>query len=323
MRLGITLGDASGVGPEILVRTFAQGQLPPNAIVIGDRGVVDYCCRRLGVAVATETIERPEDAQPDVLTVLDAGLLRAEDIAPGEISRESGLAALRYLERAIGLALERRIDAIVTLPMNKEATRLSTPGFTGHTEVIARACGVDAFTMTLISDKLIVPHVTAHVSLRQALDSLSQERIVEVIRLADNACRRLGRGRRIAVMGVNPHAGEAGAFGDEEIRHVAPAVRQAHSEGIDAHGPLPPDTVFMRALRGEFDAVVCMYHDQGHIPMKTIGLDTTVNVTLGLPIVRTSVDHGTAFDIAYSGRASLGSFISATRLAARLAERSE
>jgi 4-hydroxythreonine-4-phosphate dehydrogenase len=173
--------------------------------------------------------------------------------------------------------------------------------------------------MALVSDKLVVPHVTAHMSLRRALDSLSVERILNVILLARGIARRLGRGERVAVMGVNPHAGENGAFGDEELRIIGPAVERARSGGTEVVGPLPPDTVFMRALRGEFDVVVCMYHDQGHIPMKTIGFDDTVNVTVGLPIVRTSVDHGTAFDIAYQGVVSIGSFVHACELAERLA----
>jgi 4-hydroxythreonine-4-phosphate dehydrogenase len=187
--------------------------------------------------------------------------------------------------------------------------------------VIAEKCECKEYSMSLISDKLIVPHVTSHVSLKEAIGRLSKERILFVIRLAHEAAVKLKRGTRIAVMGLNPHAGESGAFGDEEIKHIQPAIQAAKAEGIDAIGPVPPDTAFMRALHGDFQAIVCMYHDQGHIPMKTIGMDEAVNVTLGLPIVRTSVDHGTAFDIAYKGVASISSFIKALDLGDRLSKK--
>ncbi|MBD3241542.1 MAG: 4-hydroxythreonine-4-phosphate dehydrogenase PdxA [Chitinivibrionales bacterium] len=319
MAIGVTLGDASGVGPEILVRAYLAGTLPPGTVVIGDRSVVDYCVDTLGVQATVRSASTLTDIDTTALNVFDMGILSREDIRPGELSRASGGAALSYLERAVQAALNSEIEAIVTLPMNKEATRLSAPDFTGHTDVIAQACGIDSYTLSLISDTLVVAHVSAHVSLREAIERVETRRVLEVIRLAGDACRRLGRGGRIAVMGLNPHAGEGGAFGDEEIRLIRPAVEQAREEGMNVTGPLPPDTVFMRATKGAFDAVVCMYHDQGHIGMKTLGLDTTVNVTLGLPIVRTSVDHGTAFDIAYRGVASTGSFDRACALALTLA----
>lgn len=319
MAIGVTLGDASGVGPDILVRSYLAGNLPTETIVIGDRSVVDYCIETLGGEAEVRGAGALTDIEAGSLNVFDMGLLKKEEIRPGELSEASGRAALSYLERAVQAALAGEVDAIVTLPMNKEATRLSTPDFTGHTDVIAQACGIDSYTLSLISDTLVVAHVSAHVSLREAIERVESRRVLEVIHLVADACRRLGRGGRIAVMGLNPHAGEGGAFGDEEVRHIRPAIDQAVSQGIDATGPLPPDTVFMRATRGAFDGIVCMYHDQGHIGMKTLGLDTTVNVTLGLPIVRTSVDHGTAFDIAYKGVASTGSFERACALALTLA----
>ncbi len=319
MAIGVTLGDASGVGPEILLRSYLARNLPPNSIVIGDRTVVDYCVARLGVEANVRSSRTLTDIDPAALNVFDMGLLGRDAIRPGELCEASGRAALAYLEHAVEAALAGEIDAVVTLPMNKEATRLSTPSFTGHTDVIAKACGSGSYTLSLISDTLVVAHVSAHVSLREAIERVETGRVLEVIRLVADACRRLGRGGRIAVMGLNPHAGEGGAFGDEETRYIRPAVAEAVAEGIDATGPLPPDTVFMRATKGAFDGVVCMYHDQGHIGMKTLGLDTTVNVTLGLPIVRTSVDHGTAFDIAYKGVASTGSFDRACALALTLA----
>ena len=237
----------------------------------------------------------------------------------GQISRASGSAALRYVEHATRLALEGRVSAVVTLPINKEATGLSEPGFSGHTEYIAAMCGTSGYTMMLASERLIVTHVSTHLALREAIDRVRRDRVLEVIRLTDSALRKLRPRRRVAVAGLNPHAGENGAFGDEDLAEIRPAVELARAEGMDAHGPEPPDTVFMHVLNGRYDAVVCMYHDQGHIPMKLLDFEGGVNVTLGLPIVRTSVDHGTAFDIAYQGKAFTKSLHDACVMAERLA----
>ena len=319
MKLAITLGDVNGVGPEILLKAFAHGDLPWPLVVAGDLAALEACNEALGYGVALRSVRAEPDPDPAVLGVLDQGLLARADIEPGTLSARAGDAAFHYLQQGIRLAQDGAVDAIVTLPMNKEATRLTHPGFSGHTGVVAEACGSPEHTMALISDDLIVAHVSTHVSLRQAIESLSTQRILAVIRMAHDAARRLGRPPRMAVMGLNPHAGEGGSFGDEEATCIRPAVEQAVADGLDVVGPLPPDTVFMRARKGDFSSVVAMYHDQGHIAMKTIGMDNTVNVTLGLPFVRTSVDHGTAFDIAYRGTASTGSFIKACRLAVELA----
>ena len=246
------------------------------------------------------------------------GLLSADDVTPGQISRESGSAALAYVEFATDEALAGRLDAIVTLPMNKEATRLSAPDFTGHTGYIASLCGVSGYAMMLATDDLIATHVSTHVSLRDAIDAVQPERIRQVIDLTADAVAKLRRSGPIAVLGLNPHAGEGGAFGREEIESIAPAIESAVASGIDVVGPLPPDTVFAKARAGDYSAVVCMYHDQGHVPMKLVAFDEAVNVTLGLPIVRTSVDHGTAFDIAWQGQASMQSFINACAMARQL-----
>lgn len=315
MKLGITLGDPAGVGPEIVLKAYRDGDLKWPCVVIGDLVVLEACRDWLGYDVRLAKA----DAGGDGLPVLDLGILSREELVRGAVSKACGRAANLYLQRGIREALEKRIDAIVTLPMNKEATRLTVPGFTGHTQVIAAACGCRDYSMTLISDRLIVAHVSTHVSLREAIDTLCAERVLNVIRLTHGAAARLGRPTRIAVMGLNPHAGEEGAFGDEETLHILPAVRRAKEEGLDVMGPLPPDTVFMRAQKGDFGAIVCMYHDQGHIAMKTLGFHDTVNVTIGLPFVRTSVDHGTAFDIAYTGQAQTGSFLKACELAVKLA----
>jgi 4-hydroxythreonine-4-phosphate dehydrogenase len=319
MLLGITLGDVSGVGPEIVLRAYVQKAINHTFVVIGDLSVLCACRDTLGLAVDFLRINQPEDARPGAFNLIDMKLIEPGQIEVGTLSKHSGLAAYQYLQHAVDLALAKRIDAVVTLPMNKEATRLSIPDFAGHTDVIAQKCQTRDYSLTLISDKLIVPHVSAHVSLREAIERTRTPRILKVIQLADMVAERLGRIRRIAVLGLNPHSGEGGAFGREDIEHIVPAIQAARELGIEAVGPVPPDTAFMRALRGEFSAVVCMYHDQGHIAMKTLGFDNAVNVTVGLPIIRTSVDHGTAFDIAWKGTASLGSFIKACDLAAQLA----
>jgi 4-phospho-D-threonate 3-dehydrogenase / 4-phospho-D-erythronate 3-dehydrogenase len=319
MNLGITLGDASGVGPEIVLKAFSDNALPRNCVVIGDEAVLKYCAESLKCFIKLNVVASLTEIQQGCLNVFDMKLLKKEDITPGKLNQKSGQAALQYLKFAVRAALENKISAIVTLPMNKEATRLSTPGFTGHTEIIQEMCGNREFTMTLASDKLLVTHVSSHVSLKEAIERVKQDRILKVITLTHDALTKLGRKKRIAVMGLNPHAGENGAFGNEEKLDILPAIQAAQSKGINAIGPLPPDTVFMKALNGEYDGVVCMYHDQGHIPMKTVGFHDTVQLTFGLPIVRTSVDHGTAFDIAYKGIASTGSFIAACKMAELLA----
>jgi 4-hydroxythreonine-4-phosphate dehydrogenase len=318
MILAVTMGDSSGVGPEILLHAYAKGELP-DAVAVGDAGVLAACSEALGYGVAMRVIASPSEYRPDALNVIDLGTLSAGDVLVGRVSRQSGAAALAYVERAVRLALDRRVDAIVTLPIHKEATRLAHRGFTGHTDYIAGLCGAAHHTMMLASDRLIVTHVSTHVALRQALDRVTEERVLATIRLTHDVLPRLRPQRRIAVAGLNPHAGEGGAFGVEDRDAIAPAVARARAEGIDADGPRPPDTVFRDTLGGRYDAVVCMYHDQGHIPMKLLDFEAGVNVTLGLPIVRTSVDHGTAFDIAWQGVAFTDSLRAACAMARRLA----
>jgi len=311
MTLGVTLGDANGVGPELLLRAFDAGRLTAPFVVYGDRAVLAFANQRLGLHVPVHGVTDPRDLAPDRINLIDAGRLTDGQIRIGQIDRAAGQAALAYLDHAVDHALAGRIDAIVTLPINKEAVRLSTPDFQGHTDFIARRCDVSRYTMMLCSPKLIVTHLSMHVCLREAIDRVERDRVLAVIELTAEASTALRNRARLAVLGLNPHAGEHGQFGDEEQRHIQPAIDAARRRGLDVAGPLPPDTTFMKALRGQYDAVVCMYHDQGHIPMKLAGFDDTVNVTIGLPIVRTSVDHGTAFDIAYRGIASFDNFVKA------------
>jgi len=319
--LAITMGDASGVGPEILLRAFASGELGTDVVAVGDLAVLDLCNRRLHCDVTLQPLTAPRPATPGVLGVLDEAALSAQALRIGEIDRASGAAALAYVARATRLALAGDAAAVVTLPINKAATRLSAPTFTGHTEYVAELCGRTSSTLMLASERAIVTHVSTHVSLREAIALAQPARILEVIIQTDEILRRLRPTRRIAVAGLNPHAGEGRAFGDEDDIFIAPAIAQARAQGLEVSGPHPPDTVFLDMVQGRVDAVVCMYHDQGHIPMKLLDFRGGVNVTLGLPIVRTSVDHGTAFDIAWKGVAFTDSLRDACAMARRLSRR--
>ncbi|HAN34156.1 MAG TPA: 4-hydroxythreonine-4-phosphate dehydrogenase PdxA [Acidimicrobiaceae bacterium] len=295
--LAITMGDASGIGPEIVLRRFCEGGLGDDVVVYGDASILRHGASLLGL-----------DVDWARLPIVDLALLTAADHRPGQLDAASGAAARAYVERATRDALAGTVAGIVTMPMNKEATQLSDPAFVGHTELIAGLCGVQKVTMmlttTLPSGPLAVTHVSTHVSLATAIERVRRQRVLDVIHLTNDVLGRFLDRPRIAVCGLNPHAGEHGLFGGEDIEHIAPAIAAAVAEGIDASGPHPADTVFYQAVhRGRYDAIVCMYHDQGHGPMKLLAFDTGVNVTLGLPIVRTSVDHGTAFDIAWKGEA--------------------
>jgi 4-hydroxythreonine-4-phosphate dehydrogenase len=317
---GITMGDSSGVGPEIVLNAYRKGEIRRRVVVFGDLEVLAQCNTLLGYSVPLRRAGDAADWRDDALSVLDFGLMTASDVTPGAINRKSGAAAREYVIAAARSALRGEIGAMVTLPMNKEATQLSDPEFVGHTELIGAVCGSPDVTIMLASEQLIVTHVTTHVSLAAAIARTKQDRIKKIIQLTSEAVCRLKENPRIAVAGLNPHAGEHGLFGREDIEEIQPAVEWARAQGMPVEGPVPPDTVFFLAVRKKrYDAIVCMYHDQGHIPLKLLDFEGGVNVALGLPIIRTSVDHGTAFDIAYKGVASTASFVSALEFAARLA----
>lgn len=306
---GVTMGDSSGVGPEILLK--AARAIPAPFVVYGDRAALERCNRELNIG-----------ADLAAMRIVDHGLLAETDITPGAINAKSGHAAREYVISAAKAALRGEIAAMVTLPMNKEATQLTDPSFTGHTELIGEVCGSEDVTIMLASPELIVTHVSTHCSLREAIERCKRPRIEKIIALSWAALQRLKPGGKLVVAGLNPHAGENGLFGREEIDEIAPAVEWARSQGWAVEGPLPPDTLFYMTVRKKrFDAVVCMYHDQGHIPSKLLDFEGGVNIALGLPIVRTSVDHGTAFDIAWRGLASAHSFLQAFQFAVRLTER--
>jgi len=330
----LTMGDACGIGPEILAKAFRSedgaGADLTGAFVVGDVGVMRRAAASTGGLLAVAELDDPEEAlrcPPGCLPVLQAAGLpeRLLDAPLGEVDARAGAAAAACIRQAVDLALAGRLQAIVTAPIHKAALAAAGVAFPGHTEMLQAWAGAGPVRMMLANDELRTVLVTIHVSLRQAIELVSFDAVLETLRIAHRAAAAWGLAApRIGVAGLNPHAGEGGLFGTEEAEIIAPAVAAARAEGIDARGPFAPDTVFMRARRtaeraGEFDLVIAMTHDHALIPVKYLGLEHGVNVTLGLPFVRTSPDHGTAFDLAGSGRASPASLLAALRLARRLA----
>ena len=323
-RIGITMGDPAGIGPEIILQALSRESVARQAIVlvIGDSAILGRAKGYVGAALRIRRIDSPAQGMGRFgeVEVLDLRNVDPETCVPGVLSADAGRAAVEYVSTAIDLALADELDAVVTAPINKEAVHRAGYLYAGHTEIFAERTETRNYALMLVAGRFRVLHVSTHVSLREACELVKEERVLHVIRLAHavGAVWRLET-PRIAVAGLNPHAGEQGLFGREEGDEIAPAVAAARTEGIDARGPLPPDTLFHRASRGEFDFVVAMYHDQGHIPVKLASFDRGVNVTVGLPIIRTSVDHGTAFDIAGKGTASPHSLLEALKLAIRMA----
>lgn len=326
--LAVTMGDAAGVGPEVIAKALADKRVRARArpLVIGDAGTMAAAAEVAGVELRVRPVASPSEGRwvRGTIEVLDLGNIDLPNLPRGRVTAMAGAAAFAYIQKAVELTLAGQAAAIVTAPLNKEGLSLAGVPYPGHTEALAALCGVRGVVMMLVAESLRVSHVSTHVSLREACDRVRRQRIVAVAQLTEQAVRRLGFERpRLAVAGLNPHAGEGGLFGREEIEEIAPAVEDLRAQGLDICGPLPPDTVFWRAARREFDAVVAMYHDQGHIPVKLLGFDEGVNVTLGLPIIRTSVDHGTAYDIAWTGVARPTSMIAALLLAAQMARSSQ
>ena len=334
--LAITMGDPAGVGPEIAVKALAHEEVYElcTPVVIGDEAALrdaDSFCRT-GLELHPVTDIGDAADRLGVLDFIDLGYLTMGSWAYKKVSALCGRASFAYISRGIGLALSRAVHGVVTGPINKEALNIAGYPYSGHTEIFAEFTGTKEYGMLLLSDTLRVIHVTTHVSMREACDRITEDRVYQVIRLADEAMKALGIERpRIAVAGLNAHAGENGLFGREEVTAILPAIKRAAGEGIDADGPIPPDTVFVKATAGLYDVVVAMYHDQGHIPLKLSGfrLDretnrytsvSGVNCTVGLPIIRTSVDHGTAFGKAGEGRANEESMVDAIKTAVILAK---
>lgn len=323
--LAITLGDPAGVGPEIILKALAQAEVYEQCrpLVIGDRRILEQATAWVGnPPLAYDVVASPAAGQyaPGVITLLDLHNADPATIPVGKVSPAAGRAAVEYVFCACDLAMSGEVDAVVTAPLNKEAMNLAGFNFAGHTELLTERTGATKVSMLLTGPKLRVVHVSTHVSLQEAIRRVTKKRVEEVIDLAYHSCVALGIAEpRIAVAGLNPHASEGGLFGDEEAREVVPAVQSARARGLKVSDPLPGDTVFLRAVKGEFDIVVAMYHDQGHIPMKLLAFDSGVNVSIGLPIIRTSVDHGTAFDIAGTGKAREESMLAAMDVAVKMA----
>lgn len=309
--IGITVGDASGIGPELAMKCAALPEVNNRCrpVLYGNVSVM----KRIAAAVQFDP--------PDAATIVETGVLDVQSVQPGKFTAETGRASFQAVEAAISDSLENKIDGIVTGPIQKEAWRLGGITYPGHTELFADRCQVSEYCMMLTSEQISCVLATIHVAIAEVPGQLSTEMIFRAIGLAAQAMeRRLGRPARVAVCGLNPHAGEGGMFSHgEEENLIVPAIIQSRQMGIEVTGPLPPDTAFTPAVRLHTDVYVCMYHDQGLIPLKTLAFDDAVNVTLGLPIVRTSVDHGTALDIAWTGQASHQSMLAAIHMAVDLA----
>ena len=335
--IGITMGDPASIGPEITLKALNNPSIYEQAkpLVVGDLGMMYKARETVGLKnLKFHKISQVSEAlfEYGTIDVLDMGLVDSEKLELGKVSKEAGEAAFQYVVKVIELANKGKVDATVTNAFNKEAINLAGHHYSGHTEVYAEYTGTKSYTMMLALGDLRVVHVSTHVSLREACDRVKKDRVLEVIRIANDACKQLGiKNPKVGVAGLNPHSGEGGLFGREEIEEIIPAIETANAEGILAEGPVPPDTVFSKARGGWYDIVVAMYHDQGHIPLKVVGFvydrDAQVweavegvNITLGLPIIRVSVDHGTAFDQAGTGQANELSLMNSIDYAIRLAK---
>jgi 4-hydroxythreonine-4-phosphate dehydrogenase len=336
--IAITMGDAAGIGPEIIAKTLALKEIYTlcKPIVIGDSNAIKMGLEVAGIQLKVKSLKNVKDAQFKFgkIDVLDLHNIEINKIVMGKPQAMAGKASVDYVKKAAKLALEGNVDAIVTAPLNKEAMKMAGIPYIGHTELLADLSKTKDYAMMLASGSLKVVHVTTHVALKEVPDLITKERVLNKIKLADSTLRSLGvKTPKIGVAGLNPHSGEGGLLGMEEINEIRPAVEEAKRIGLDVEGPLPPDTIFSRAAGGGYDVVVAMYHDQGHIPVKQMGFKwetdsegwsevSGVNVTIGLPFIRTSVDHGTAYGKAgrKDGTANPQSLIDAIKIAVNMAK---
>ncbi|MDA8084520.1 MAG: 4-hydroxythreonine-4-phosphate dehydrogenase PdxA [Nitrospiraceae bacterium] len=320
-KIAITMGDPAGVGPEIIVRALAHPGVHEVCIpvVIGDRRVLQDALDLSGSRLRLYPVQAPREAAGDTGRLNMIDLSEDRSFEKNRATAEGGRACVKYIRKAVDLALAHEVDAVVTAPITKEALKMAGMHWPGHTEMIAELTSTQDYAMMLSGGPLRVVLTTIHTSIRSVPGLISRESVLRTILLAKRACDMMGiREPKIAVAGLNPHAGEAGMFGDEEQTAIIPAIEAAQGEGIPCTGPYPPDTLFHKAYHGGIDIVVCMYHDQGLIPLKMIAFDTGVNTTIGLPVIRTSPDHGTAYDIAWKGTANPSSLIEAIAFATRL-----
>ncbi len=336
--IGITIGDPAGVGPEIIVRALSEEEFYQISVpvVIGEETVLRRAADLMGKNnLKINCLKEMKEAKGEYGTIdlLNLDNIKASSVELGQVHEECGRAAIEYIKKAVALALSNEIQAIVTGPIHKEAIVRAGFNYPGHTELLAELCAVKNYALMLVDQDFRIAHVSGHLSLKRACEKVKRDRILTVIRLGNEAVKRLGiENPKIAVAGLNPHAGEGGLFGREEIDEIIPAIQLAKKEGIKAEGPIPPDTIFSKARGGQYDLAIAMYHDQGHIAMKVAGFIydeererwtsiSGVNITLGLPIIRTSVDHGVAFDRAGKGTANPQSLKQAIRLTLQLARR--
>ncbi|HSW57364.1 MAG TPA: 4-hydroxythreonine-4-phosphate dehydrogenase PdxA [Dehalococcoidales bacterium] len=322
--IGITMGDPAGVGPEVIAKALKDKELASICIpvVIGDAGVMNRAAKLTGnradLHIVDDRLQVEDNAA--VLNLLDLNNLSSCHFEDGKISAVCGKASVEYILKAARLALRKQIDSLATAPIHKESTRLAGYGELGHLEILARYTNVDDYATMLVSENLRVIHLTTHYPLREAVEKIKKELIIKRLKLTQKAFSQWGYAKPvIGVAALNPHGGEGGILGAEEIEEIVPAIAAAREMGIEARGPYPADTIFNRALKGELDAVLALYHDQGHIPIKVHNVDKSFSIALGLPFIRTSVDHGTAFDIAWKGLAKADSMVEAIKAAVRLA----
>lgn len=336
LKVAVTMGDAAGIGAEITVKALGRPEIYESCIpvVIGDYEPIKDAVDFLGAGLKIRKIASPNEAEGRFGTIelMDMHCLERGSWEYKKVSAKCGDAAYRYITKGIYAAMGREVHAVVTGPISKEALHAAGHYFSGHTEIFAQHTKSSNYAMLLVSEELRVIHCTTHISMRQACDKVTAERVYHVIKLADYALRLMGTDNpRIGVAGLNAHCSENGLFGNEEEKNIMPAISRAKSEGYQVEGPIPPDTVFVKALAGQYDVVVAMYHDQGHIPIKIKGFKLNlktnqyesmsgVNVTVGLPVIRTSVDHGTAFGKAGEGRANEQSMVEALQLAVQMAQ---
>ncbi len=318
--IAITIGDPAGIGPEVVVKALSNKIVYEmcRPLLVGESDIVRAAIKLLKKPLTLHGVEKASDTlgKFGTVDVLDMRNLEWDKVKAGQVSAECGRASMEFIEKAMQLALNNEVIGIVNAPINKEATALAGYPGLGHLEYLAQATGAKEYATMLATGNLRCVHLTTHYSLREACDHVKQENIVGRLKLTDESFRQWGFGKPIiGVAGLNPHAGENGMFGREEIDEIAPAIRETISLGIDARGPFPADSIFNRAIKGEFDVVLVMYHDQGHIPVKVHGFKKSVSVALGLPFLRTSVDHGTAFDIAGKGIANAESMEEAIKTA--------
>ncbi|MEK3953406.1 4-hydroxythreonine-4-phosphate dehydrogenase [Psychrobacillus psychrotolerans] len=322
--IAIPMGDAAGIGPEITVKSLAKEELYTmcKPLVVGDANILRKAIEVTGVNLKVRVVSSPAEGSYEfgTIDVMDLANINMEDFAPGEVSAQNGQAAFEFIKRSVELAMAGEVKAIATTPINKESLKAAKVPYIGHTEMLEDLGGApDPLTMFQVKGMRIF-FLTRHVSVAEAITQMTKERVRDYLNRCDKALQRLGvESRKLAVAGLNPHSGEGGLFGMEEVEEIKPGVELAKADGIDAYGPVPADSVFFQALNGKYDAVLSLYHDQGHIAAKMTDFHRTISITNGLPFLRTSVDHGTAFDIAWKNIASEVSMYECIKLAAEYA----